>query len=322
MNHPKPKILISACIEHSPVRFDATTISSQVIKDLKELVQFVTVCPEMAIGMPAPRDTIRLTQAKGEDLRLVSSVEGVDFTEKMQTFSKNYVDKTLSKDFDGFVLKAKSPTCGTDKIKVYSGTGKSQPLGSVPNGMFADVIVNQYVNHPIESERRLSNFSIREHFFIRVFTTARFKEIKYKPMKHLVNFHSTHKYLFMGFNQSIMKSMGNVVANHDKLALEEVYDAYYELLLNLLKSPASKEKRINVLTHIYGYFKDQLTDAEKAYYFETQNDYLQSHIPYSGPLRILKGFAIRFNQQYLLDQIVFEPYPKQLVTQLDSGKKV
>lgn len=322
MTHIKPTILISACLEHSPVRFDATTISSQVIKDMKEHVTFVPVCPEMAIGMPAPRDTIRLTQKKGEDLKLVSSVEGVDFTDKMQSFSEKYVEKTLSKNYDGFILKAKSPTCGTDKIKVYAGTGKSQPVGSVENGMFAEVIVNQYPNYPIESERRLSNFNIREHFFIRVFTTARFKAIKYKPMKHLVQFHSTHKYLFMTYNQLVMKKMGNTVANHNNQPVEQVYDVYYELLLDLFKSPPTKQKRINVLTHIYGYFKDVLSDAEKAYYFETQNDYLQNHISYSNPLRILQGFAIRFNQTYLMDQIIFNPYPKELVTQLDSGKKV
>ena len=57
-------------------------------------------------------------------------------------------------------------------------------------------------------------------------------------------------------------------------------------------------------------------------YFETQNDYLQNHIPYSNPLRILKGFSIRFGEDYLQSQVVFEPFPKQLVKQLDSGKKI
>lgn len=322
MNHPKPIILISACLEHSPVRFDGTQISDQVIRDMKEFVQFKPVCPEMAIGMPAPRDTIRLIRPKGERLQLVSSKEGVDFTDDMLSFSKKYIDKTFNHSYDGFILKAKSPTCGTDKVKVYKGVGKSQPLESVQNGMFAEEVVTRYENYPIESERRLSNFNIREHFFIRVFTTARYKEIKDMSIKHLVSFHSQHKYLFMTYNQTIMKNMGNVVANHEQKSVKEVYGSYFELLLQLFRHPATKQKRINVLTHIYGYFKDQLSNDEKAYYFETQNDYLQNHIPYSSPLRILKGFAIRFDQGYLLDQIIFDPYPIKLLTQLDSGKKI
>lgn len=322
MLHPKPIILISACLEHSPARYDGTTISNQVVRDLKEYVQFIPVCPEMAIGLPAPRDAVRLMQKKGERLKLVTSNEGVDYTDKMLNFSKSYIDKTFNKSYDGFILKAKSPTCGTDKIKIYQGTGKSQPLGSVQNGMFAEEIVTRYENYPIESERRLSNFNIREHFFIRIYTTARYKEIKGKSAKYLVKFHTDHKYLFMTYNQTIMRNMGNIVANHDHKTLDEIYNLYYKELLLLFKNPPTKQKRINVLTHIYGYFKDRLTNDEKAYYFETQNDYLQNHIPYSNPLRILKGFAIRFEQKYLQDQVIFEPYPKQLITQLDSGKKV
>jgi len=322
MDHPKPIILISACLEHSPARYDGTTISDQVVRDMKEHVQFIPVCPEMAIGMSAPRDAVRLTQQKGGDLKLVTSIKGLDFTDKMLSFTRKYIDKTFKKSYDGFILKAKSPTCGTDKIKVYQGTGKSQLFGTVPNGMFADEIVNRYENYPIESERRLSNFNIREHFYIRVFTTARYKEIRNTPVKNLVQFHTEHKYLFMTYNQTIMKNMGNIVANHNHLPVEQVYDLYYQLLVLLFNNPATKQKRINVLTHIYGYFKDQITNDEKAYYFETQNDYLQNHIPYSNPLRILKGFSVRFNQSYLIDQIIFEPYPKKLLTQLDSGKKI
>lgn len=322
MNHPKPNVFISACIEHSPARYDGTMISSDAVKGMREFVNFITVCPEMAIGMPAPRDTIRITQQKGEEIKLVSSEEGIDYTEKMNNFTNKYVNKLKLRHIDGFILKAKSPTCGIDKIKVYKGTGKSQPLGTVQNGFFANEIVTEYPDYPIETERRLSNFNIRELFLIRIFTTARFEEIKNQPIKHLVKFHSNHKYLFMTYHQNIMRQMGTVVANHNKLPVEEVYENYYTLLQQLLKITPSKPRRINVLTHIYGYFKNLLSDSEKAYYFETQNDYLENHTPYSSPIRILRSFAIRFDQEYLLEQLIFEPYPKTLITQLDSGKKV
>lgn len=322
MKHPKPVILISACIEHSPARYDGTTISCQTVKDMWDFVQFIPICPEMSIGMPAPRDTIRLTQKKGENIKMVSSTEGIDFTEAMLSFSKKYVETTLDKSIDGFILKAKSPSCGTDKVKIYDGAGKSQPFGSTQNGIFASEIVDYYHEYPIESERRLSNFNIREHFYIRIFTTARFRRINVVKMKGLVEFHSIHKYLFMTYNQKIVKTLGNIVANHDNYPIDEVYKSYYDALLMLLSKPATRPKKINVLTHIYGYFKSVLSDAEKAYYLETQNDYLQGHIPYSSLLRILESFSIRFNDTYLMNQVIFDPYPKQLTTELDSGKKI
>lgn len=314
----RPKVLISACIEHSSVRYDGTMISDEVVRALKKYVDFMPVCPEVAIGMPSPRDTIRLVQREGEELKLLSSVEGIDYTEKMKNFTSKYVSKI--KDVDGFILKAKSPTCGTDKVKVYRGTGKAHTREPVPNGMFANDIVEKYSDYPIETERRLSNFSIREHFFIQIFTTALFRDIKKNG--ELVDFHTRCKYLFMTYNQTGLRRLGNIVANHDRLPLQIVLEKYEAELRILFKNPPSRNKRINVLTHIYGYFKNQLSDNDKTYYFQVQDDYLKGHIAYSGVLGILYSYAIRFGEEYLLKQYLFEPFPKQLIQELDSGKKI
>jgi uncharacterized protein YbgA (DUF1722 family) len=77
-----------------------------------------------------------------------------------------------------------------------------------------------------------------------------------------------------------------------------------------------------VLTHIYGYFKKDVEPEEKEYYFEVMDQYLNSQVPYSNVLTVLKGWAIRFKEQYLIDQTIFNPYPKQLIQTTDSGKKV
>lgn len=322
MYHPKPVILVSTCIEHSKTRFDNSMSSSSVVKDLKGLVKFIPVCPEMAIGLPSPREAIRLAQKRGERLTLISSVNGIDYTDKMSKFSKAYLDATFKKDYDGFILKAKSPTCGIDKIKVYRGPGKLQPIEPVDYGMFAREVISRYKNYPVESERRLSNFNIREHFYIRIFTTARFKEIRYTSLKNLVEFHTVHKYLFMTYNALKLKKLGSIVANSAHLPLEEVFDLYYLELSKLFSNPPQKKKRVNTLFHVYGYFKDLLPEKEKAYYLEVQHDYEMHKIPYSTPLSLIKGYSIRFNQDYLLKQYLFEPYPKSLLTQLDSGKKL
>jgi len=90
----------------------------------------------------------------------------------------------------------------------------------------------------------------------------------------------------------------------------------------MLINPPSKRKRLNVLTHMYGYFKTLLSEKEKAFYFETEQDYVDSRIPFSSVLQMIKSFAVRFNQTYLLEQTIFCPYPKVLLKQRDSGKKI
>lgn len=313
--------MVSACLEHSSVRFDGTMISDEVVRKLKEVVDFTAICPEVAIGMTAPRDAVRLVQRKGEELKLLSSIKGADWTDKMNEFTSKYIANLKKKEWDGFIVKAKSPSCGIKNVKIYQDIGKAHVVSGKNRGMFGGALEDAYADYPIETERRLSNFLIRENFYIQIFTRASFRDVKESgKIRNLVKFHSDNKYLFMTYHQNGLRRLGNIVANHTKETFETVVERYEIELVSLFQSPPTSKKRLNVLTHIYGYYKEKLSQEEKDYYFETQEDYLQGHLPYSSPLRILKGFAIRFNERYLMDQTIYEPYPKSLIVQLDSGK--
>ncbi|KOO12295.1 hypothetical protein AKJ18_24685, partial [Vibrio xuii] len=55
------KIGISSCVLGENVRFDSGhKISKFVTKELSPYFDFVSVCPEVGMGMPVPRPTIRL----------------------------------------------------------------------------------------------------------------------------------------------------------------------------------------------------------------------------------------------------------------------
>lgn len=319
--HIRPKIFMSACIEYDSCRYDGEKITDVYIKRLLDYVDVIRVCPELAIGMGAPRDAVRLVQRKGEELKLLSTNKGDDYTEKMVEFVSKYTEKLKDKTIDGFILKAKSPTCGISNVKVYQDIGKSHVLHAKNDGMFGGKIKEIFPDAPIETERRLSNFKIRDRFFTQLFTLANFRMLSLK-MKELVQFHSDNKYLFMAYNQRDLKQLGNIVANHQKLPVEEVFSQYSAQLKMLLSKEVSMKKRLNVYTHIYGYFKNQLSASEKEFYFDTLDQYLNSRVPFSNVLVILKGWSIRFNEEYLLKQTIFEPYPKELIMVTDSGKKI
>lgn len=159
-----------------------------------------------------------------------------------------------------------------------------------------------------------------DHLLTKAFSLARFEKTKNKPIKYLVKYHQNHKYLFMTYHPKTMKSMGTIIATHNEQPLEETYNSYYKLLLVLFENPSLKNRRINVLTHIYGYFKNDLTNLEKKEYFDAQENYLEDKVPYSFLLQLLKEYSIRFKQEYLLGQIIFEPYPKQCQIQFNNEK--
>jgi uncharacterized protein YbgA (DUF1722 family)/uncharacterized protein YbbK (DUF523 family) len=318
-----PTVFISACIEFESCRYDGEKISDEYIQRLIPFVKVIRTCPELAIGMGAPRDAVRLVQRKGESLKLLSTNKGNDFTEPMQEYTSKYTDSLLDKEIDGFIMKAKSPTCGVNSVKIYQNIGKAHVVSAKNPGLFGGKIREKFPNTPIETERRLSNFNIRNRFLTEIFTLAEYRKIKkISKMKDLVRFHSLNKYLFMTYNQVTLRELGNTVANHGKLPVEEVYEIYEVTLRKLLSSEPTKKKRINVLEHIYGYFKDDISKEEKDYYFEVQNEYLDNRVPYSSVLTVLKGWTIRFGQSYLVDQTIFAPYPKDLIMVTDSGKTV
>jgi uncharacterized protein YbgA (DUF1722 family) len=69
-----------------------------------------------------------------------------------------------------------------------------------------------------------------------------------------------------------------------------------------------------------GYFSDRLEPDEKAFFLRTLQDYRAGKVPLSVPVYMLRGYALRWREEYLLDQAFFAPYPDDLVEVSDTGK--
>lgn len=313
-----PRVLVSECLEFAACRYDGSKSSSSVVKALEPFVEYVKTCPEMAIGLSSPRESLRLIEST-EEPKLVFGKTGEDLTQEMTSFSKGFV-KSLGQ-IHGAILKSRSPSCGTKDVKVYYAHGKSSSMGK-GSGLFAKEVLDAYPGYPIEEEGRLTNFEIRESFFYQIFTLAEFDELLTDgTKKKLVAFHTKHKYSMMSYAQSKMTALGRVVANQKKLSIEEQLVAYKEGLIALFEEAPSIGRNINTLTHLYGYFKDDVNELEKDYFFGKLDEYKNHKVPYSVPISILHSWALRFNQEYLLGQSILSPFPAELRDLFDTGNK-
>ena len=117
MNQNKPKILISKCLEFDSCRYDGQIIHNKFIQKLKNHVDFITICPEVEIGLGTPRDPINLIHEKNKKI-LYQSNTNKDLTNEMMNFTNNYLKKI--KKIDGIILKSKSPSCGIKTTKIFS----------------------------------------------------------------------------------------------------------------------------------------------------------------------------------------------------------
>ena len=139
-------------------------------------------------------------------------------------------------------------------------------------------------------------------------------------MGALVAFQARNKLLFMAYNQSAMRVMGPIVANHRMKSPKEVYAAYEPQFYRALARPSRRTSAINVLMHAMGYFKEGLLGTEKTFFFDCLDDYREGRVPLSVPVSIIRSWIARFGQEYLRDQSFFQPYPEALVQITDSGK--
>lgn len=270
----KPIIVVSKCLEFDACRYNGEVIPDITIRNLQPFVTFIPVCPEVEIGLGTPRETIRIVEKNGANM-LVQPSTREDVTEKMEQFSNAFL-QTLP-EVDGFILKNRSPSCGTRDVKIYSGFEKG-PVNGKGTGLFGGAVIKNFSHLPIEEEGRLSNFIIREHFFTRLFTIAHYKMIKHtNNIKELVAFQSDYKYLFMVYNQVKQKELGRIIANQKNKTIEVVFDNYEKTLYKLFMRTPRYTSNINVCEHIFGYFKTKLKKQEKAHFLELLQKYSEKN---------------------------------------------
>ena len=313
---PRPRIVVSKCIEFDACRYNGAMIPSDVVKGLKPHVDFVPVCPEVEIGLGIPRDPIRIIRIDGRE-RLYQPATERDLTEAMREFTARFLEEV--REVEGFLLKFRSPSCGLKEVKIYGGFGNAPAWGKGA-GFFGRAVLERFGDIAVEDEGRLRNFRIREHFLTRVFTLARFRETRRaRSMGALVRFQARHKLLLMAYNQKAMRDMGRVVANPGREPVEDVLAKYGRLLRGALSSAPRRNSAINVLQHALGYFSEDLTGREKAFLLGLLERYREMHIPLSVPVGIVGSWIARFEEPYLAEQVFFAPYPEDLIEVTDSG---
>jgi uncharacterized protein YbgA (DUF1722 family) len=117
----------------------------------------------------------------------------------------------------------------------------------------------------------------------------------------------------MAYNQNLMRTMGRIVGNQEKLPIDEVFEDYEILLRESLKKMPRYTSHINVLYHALGYFKEKISIEEKQFFIGEIEAFRHGVIPLSVCLHILQNWILRFEEPYLTTQTYFHPYPNTLV---------
>lgn len=307
----KPLVGISSCLLGENVRYDGGHKLDRYLRDiLGRYVEFVPVCPEVECGMGVPREAVHLVSVDG-DIRLMTRKTGRDVTDRMKLWMEKRLKELSVLPLCGFVFKSRSPSSGFRSVKVYSEKGVRHD----GIGMFARGFLEAFPLVPAEDDGRLNDEWLRENFIERIFVMHHWHELlgSGKSLSRLMDFHANHKYLLMAHDPKTLRELGSILAQGKGRLLDELYGSYLASLMSALRKIATVKKNTNVLLHIMGYFRKDLSSDEKAELKETISRYHEGMVPLLVPITLINHYVRKYQPSFLRNQIYLNPHPLELM---------
>jgi uncharacterized protein YbgA (DUF1722 family)/uncharacterized protein YbbK (DUF523 family) len=313
----RPRLGVSSCLLGAEVRFNGGHKRFRFLTDeLDPWVDWVPYCPEVEIGLGTPREPIRLT-VEG---RLVNRSGSEDHTAAMTALP-------LPAGVDGYVFKAKSPSCGIWGIPRYRPDGEA--AGGHGRGLYAERVLASFPLLAAEDEGRLNDIGLRETFVERVFAAARLRALlsgAWEP-RDLVAFHARHKLQLLAHDPLRYQAAGRVVAGAGSAragsgaasdtaasdtAASDTAAEYGELFLAALAGRATPGRNANALLHAYSRIGRTLPSPLGADLVARIDAYRRGEVPLSVPVALLAHYAAGGDLPWLASQTYLTPYPAEL----------
>jgi uncharacterized protein YbgA (DUF1722 family)/uncharacterized protein YbbK (DUF523 family) len=303
---------ISTCLLGEKVRFDAGHKHDKYITDiLGAHFQFIPVCPELEVGMGVPREPVRLVGTV-KNPHMIGIKSATDWTERMNAYSKERVKQLEFYNLSGYIFKADSPSCGMERVRVYSDKGMPTRTGQ---GLYTRVFVKHFPLIPVEEEGRLHDARLRENFIIRVFCYNRLQNL-FSPgfrRKDLIDFHTRHKYILLSHSPKHYEILGRLVARQQELSTVELREKYSTTFMEALQVTSTTKKNVNVLNHMVGFLRKHITVEEKKDILQIIADYHRQIIPLIVPITVISHYIRKHKIPYIKDQVYLNPHPKELM---------
>ncbi|MHB1847014.1 MAG: YbgA family protein [Deltaproteobacteria bacterium] len=310
----RPRIGVSACLLGQSVRYDGGHKQNAFVTSaLAKCADLVPVCPEVEAGLPVPREALRLLRTP-DSITLAHARSGADETQRMQAWAEERVTRLAAQDLDGFVLKKDSPSCGLERVRVYSRR-REQPPTRDGTGFFAAKLRERLTALPLTEEGWLNDAGLKESFLEQVFTHARMRAaLRDAPSRaKLGQFHRDHKLLYLAHSPSRYRELGRLVAQAATRPLPETLERYAAQSMATLAVVATPGKHANVLQHALGYLKKVLTAFEKRELLLVIEDFRAGLHGLAVPLTLLSHHLHKHEVSgWLATQRYFQPYPKEL----------
>ncbi len=302
---------ISTCLLGKEVRHDGGHKHSRYCTEvLSQHFDFRPICPELEAGLGVPRPAIHLREYPS-GMRLLDTKGSADHTSAMQEFTNGILPELAH--LRGYILMAKSPSCGMARIKVHNPEG--QVVRRDGQGMFAEALMRAYPLLPVEEEGRLNDDALRENFIERVFAYDDWMQnvaSENLTAKALIEFHTRHKFQLLAHSEKIYRQLGPMLSDLKSDALEAIANRYIQAFMEAMNQKVSRGSHINVMQHLMGYLRDAMEGEDRKVLIEQIDAYGRGEVPLIVPMTLLRMAQRREPADYLRLQQYLTPYPDEL----------
>ena len=301
---------ISSCLVGEKVRFDGGHKQNRYILDtLGKYFAFRPFCPEMAIGLGVPRDTIRLIDSRNGLEAVGVRNPGNNVSRDLREIADRQRDWHAA--IYGYIVKKDSPSCGMERVKVWNGD-HARRRGT---GLYTDVLMRNFPTLPVEEEGRLGDPLLRENFIQRVFVYKRWHDLLAAGLDwaSLTDFHARHKLILYSHDQDLGRKLGRELAEAHHQPIDAYASNYFVTLMKILRITAKRSNHVNVLEHIRGYLKQCLDRGDKAELSESIENYRRGLLPLIVPITLLRHHFRRHPNAYIERSFYLQPHPDELM---------
>jgi uncharacterized protein YbgA (DUF1722 family)/uncharacterized protein YbbK (DUF523 family) len=307
----RPKLAISACLIGEEVRYNGGhKASAFCTRVLGEHVDFVPLCPEMAIGLGVPREPIRLVGNAAQP-RAVGTVNPLlDVTAPLTQYGEQMAASL--NDLCGYIFMHKSPSCGLERVKVYRADGVPCPEGG--RGLYAQAFCAARPDLPVEEDGRLCDPVLRENFLVRVYAYAQWQQLLASGLTKgkIMAYHARYKYQLMANNPEQYRALGHLLGALGRKGIETVAPRYFSALMAALRRCATRGTHSNVLQHIAGYLRSSLDSAGRHEVQQLIAQYREGVVPLVVPITLLKHLFRLHPHPYIAGQAYLQPHPENM----------
>ena len=307
---PRLRLGVSSCLVGEKVRFDGGHKQNRYILDtLGQYFRYRPFCPEVAIGLGVPRETIRLSMFDGRIEAIGNKNPDLNVTGALSRCADE--QRSWHRDIFGYIVKKDSPSCGMERVRVYRG---DQPQRD-GTGLYTQALMQNFPSLPVEEEGRLGDPVLRESFVKRVFIYRRWRRMTDNGLDWaaLTDFHARHKLILYCHDQDRGRRLGRELSEAHGEPIEDYAPRYLAEMMSILGVYARRSNHVNVLQHIRGYLKQDLDKSDKQELTDSIENYRLGLLPLIVPITLLRHHFRRHPNRYIERSYYMQPHPDELM---------